>query len=326
MRIINICLLIIFLSANLSAGNLDAPGGPPTAGMKTLDNINKRITTGSNAGPHSLDPPGPPASTMVTLDQIFNAIPGIINTPANISDISTGKRVITRSNGQMMIITGIGFTATNSFTNTFLITNIIINTVTNSVTNTFLVTNTVTNSITNTIDTGTNIYLAMRTGSIIWSNTSGYDGFYRKGYTGGYTNADGSWNGATRFTDNLDQTVTDNVTGLMWTKVANQGTPASLGTGLGPALTAAAGCAVGGYGDWRLPNRRELGTLVDLNNWNPAIPTGHPFTSVNSTARYVVSTPYISNQNNIWFVWFLDGNINAASKFISFQYWFVRGG
>ena len=35
-----------------------------------------------------------------------------------------------------------------------------------------------------------------------------------------------------------------------------------------------------GYTDWRLPSVRELQGLVDSSRSNPALPVGHPFTSV----------------------------------------------
>lgn len=34
---------------------------------------------------------------------------------------------------------------------------------------------------------------------------------------------------------------------------------------------------------WRLPNVRELQSLIDYGEYNPALPTGHPFTGVASS-------------------------------------------
>ncbi len=89
-----------------------------------------------------------------------------------------------------------------------------------------------------------------------------------------------------RFTDNLDGTVTDNLTGLIWLKDANC-FGAKLWT---EALSDANGLASGSCGltdgsiagDWRLPNYKELFSLVDAENSDPALPSGHPFTNVQS--------------------------------------------
>ena len=37
---------------------------------------------------------------------------------------------------------------------------------------------------------------------------------------------------------------------------------------------------VSNAGDWMLPNRRELQSLVDVSNNNPSLPSGHPFYNV----------------------------------------------
>ena len=88
-----------------------------------------------------------------------------------------------------------------------------------------------------------------------------------------------------RFTDNLNGTVTDNLTGLIWMKNAD---------GFGgtktwaEALSAAdslksgdAGLTDGSKaGDWRLPNVRELRSLIDYGRSNPALPDNHPFDGV----------------------------------------------
>jgi hypothetical protein len=48
-------------------------------------------------------------------------------------------------------------------------------------------------------------------------------------------------------------------------------------------------------GDWRLPNVRELFSLIDLGQIGPALPPGHPFHEVQSDSvdhNYVSSTPW----------------------------------
>jgi hypothetical protein len=59
------------------------------------------------------------------------------------------------------------------------------------------------------------------------------------------------------YVNNLDGTITDLDTGLMWTQV-----PGAATTWTG-ALTWAENLTLAGYSDWRLPNIKELQTLVD---------------------------------------------------------------
>ena len=42
-------------------------------------------------------------------------------------------------------------------------------------------------------------------------------------------------------------------------------------------------------GDWRLPNVKELQSLIDFGQQNPSLPAGHPFTG-NLGAPYYSST------------------------------------
>ena len=62
-----------------------------------------------------------------------------------------------------------------------------------------------------------------------------------------------------RFHDNGDGTVTDEVTGLMWQKETNPR------TGPKDADTACRRMDLAGYHDWRLPNIKELNTLLNLD-------------------------------------------------------------
>ena len=68
-----------------------------------------------------------------------------------------------------------------------------------------------------------------------------------------------------QYTDNLDGTVTDNVTGLMWQQGYGRSSSQS------DAATVCDGVTAGGYRDWRLPAMIELVSIVDYSRATPSI-------------------------------------------------------
>jgi hypothetical protein len=100
---------------------------------------------------------------------------------------------------------------------------------------------------------------------------------------------------ARRFTDNQDGSVSDSLTGLVWLKDAGCLAPA-VWAGAINAVNQLANGACGlsdgsSAGQWRLPNLRELESLVDESASSPATPRGSPFTRV-SNGIYWTSTSY----------------------------------
>lgn len=98
-----------------------------------------------------------------------------------------------------------------------------------------------------------------------------------------------------RFTDNEDGTVRDNLTGLIWLKDANCfGLTSSFEFAVGRASQLSEGqCGLqddSEAGDWSLPNRKELLSLVYFGNHSPALPDNHPFTSVQSDYYWTSSS------------------------------------
>ena len=87
-----------------------------------------------------------------------------------------------------------------------------------------------------------------------------------------------------RFTDNEDGMVTDEMTGLIWTKNASCFGTAYWTTALVYCNGLADGiCNVtdgSAVEDWRMPNIRELHSLVNFGTTDPALPEGHPFMNV----------------------------------------------
>jgi len=130
-----------------------------------------------------------------------------------------------------------------------------------------------------------------------------------------------------RFTDHGIETVTDNLTGLMWTKNANL--PNGTRTWQG-ALDYVASLNTShylGYTDWRLPNRKELFSLIDYSRYNPPLPVDHPFASV-QTNYYWSSTTYVLTPDYACFVGMWSGGVYGHNKSLSSFHWVwpVRGG
>jgi len=125
-----------------------------------------------------------------------------------------------------------------------------------------------------------------------------------------------------RFTDNGD-VVTDNLTGLMWTKNANL---AGGTTNWQQALDYANNLTLAGYSDWRLPNRKELYSLQDFSRYDPALPAGHPFTNVQAYF-YWSSTTSAYPPDGAWVIHMYDGRVYDGNKsYYSYYVWPVRGG
>ncbi|MEW6660449.1 MAG: DUF1566 domain-containing protein [Thermodesulfobacteriota bacterium] len=132
-----------------------------------------------------------------------------------------------------------------------------------------------------------------------------------------------------RFTDNNNGTVTDNLTKLIWMKNANAFGERTWDTALSDANNLKSGdhgLTDGSQaGDWRLPNRRELLSLVDDGKISPALPAGHPFTSEQSDI-YWSSSSYLNGANGAWIVNFADGIVLPSLKTSAQYVWCVRGG
>lgn len=137
-----------------------------------------------------------------------------------------------------------------------------------------------------------------------------------------------------RFTNNGDGTITDELTGLDWTQNASSPGPASCSPGVTKHWQASLDhvqCLNAnnylGHADWRMPNKFELRSLVDYRNTNPALPTGHPFTSFNP-ATYWTSTTIVSSTNRgAWGVNFFDGvqsNTGIGKSTSNLWLWPVR--
>lgn len=92
--------------------------------------------------------------------------------------------------------------------------------------------------------------------------------------------------GSNDFVDNADGTVTDRATGLMWAQ-------ADSGSGMlwQAALDYAEGSSLAGYNDWRLPNAKELQSIVDYSR--------SPETTSSAAIDPIFASTQITNEGGI---------------------------
>jgi hypothetical protein len=167
----------------------------------------------------------------------------------------------------------------------------------------------------------------------------GQDGEYQKGV---------AWPNP-RFITSTAGIVTDTLTGLIWLKNANcraffSGDIWDQNNRLWSDALTAANSLASGYcglsdgssaGDWRLPNVRELQSLVHYGFYSPAVPNtmgtgqwseGDPFTGVQLN-YYWSSTTDTGNTSAAWTMYMSYGSVNDFGKTSSTHYvWPVRGG
>jgi pimeloyl-ACP methyl ester carboxylesterase len=134
-----------------------------------------------------------------------------------------------------------------------------------------------------------------------------------------------------RFTDNGNGTVTDHLTGLIWLKNANCAGYMTWNNALSFCNNLSSGSYGlsdgSGSGDWRLPNRKELLSLIDYSRYYPALPQGHPFTNVQSSGYWSATTNGAFDTNFAWIVNMGYGYVYYDGKAVSsFYVWPVRAG
>jgi len=149
-----------------------------------------------------------------------------------------------------------------------------------------------------------------------------------------------------RFVDNLDGTVTDMLTGLVWLRDAScpdlAGTDTEGRSDWVTALTAAQALADGSCsltdgsvaGDWRLPSRFEMESLLDHEYYNPALSNaagteqwveGDVFFDV-QLVDYWSSTSNAAYPDKAWRVPVGLGYIGHGGKYTNHYLWPVRNG
>ncbi len=136
---------------------------------------------------------------------------------------------------------------------------------------------------------------------------------------------------AARFIDNGDGTVTDKLTNLIWLKEASCFERMKWADALSTVSSLSAGCCCGladgsVAGDWRMPNIKELQSLVDYGQFSPAFPLVHPFTGVKA-GHYWSSTTMKGNPDRAFSLYLSFGVAGRNLKrFEDFLIWPVRDG
>ncbi|KJU87696.1 secreted protein containing DUF1566, partial [Candidatus Magnetobacterium bavaricum] len=133
-----------------------------------------------------------------------------------------------------------------------------------------------------------------------------------------------------RFTDNGDYTVTDNLTGLLWTKDAGTAATGSCKGGSKAwqealdYVTCLNGINHLGHSDWRLPNVNELESLANFGKNDRGIWLKSQGFNVVYSDYYWSSTSYASNTSNAWIIGMDSGYMSAPEKSFSIYVWPVR--
>lgn len=126
--------------------------------------------------------------------------------------------------------------------------------------------------------------------------------------------AGGAW-GQTRFSISADGAeVTDARTGLVWRRCsAGQVSDGSTCTGTAATYTHAQALAYAkSQSGWRLPNVKELTSIVDRERLDPSIdPVVFPGTSA---SLFWTSSPLASNPGLVWSVYFYGGYVFERNR------------
>jgi len=126
-----------------------------------------------------------------------------------------------------------------------------------------------------------------------------------------------------RFTDLGDGTVKDNLTGLEWIKDPHSLSGNSGGQNWPSAIDFCNGLVYADHSDWRLPNIKELESLMDCGQYSPALPSGHPFSGVQSV-YYWSGTSCLGNTSLKFCVYVPMGVVDSLDQSGQRYVWPVR--
>ena len=149
-------------------------------------------------------------------------------------------------------------------------------------------------------------------GNVVTDGSLKDDGYYQKGVTPSYAR------------DSSKESVTDNITGLMWQDDEAAATVKKVWADT--ETYCSNDVSTGGYDDWRLPARVELVDLANYGRYAPAIDTEFQNTA---TSNYWSSTASLfggSYSGNEWIVNFYTGGQNDDDEKSSHFIRCIRGG
>jgi hypothetical protein len=154
---------------------------------------------------------------------------------------------------------------------------------------------------------------------------------------------------ALNYVDNGDGTITDLNTGLMWEKKSNDGglhhkDDLYYWSGNGAQETicdwlddvnAEGGPGFANYSDWRIPNVKELKSIIDYEQYGPPVDAVFndcspgctiPSCSCTASSSYWSATSHANNPGVAWYVRFSDGHVFPTDEGLSLHVRAVRGG
>jgi hypothetical protein len=150
---------------------------------------------------------------------------------------------------------------------------------------------------------------------IVWGNMK--DAYYAMAVRG-----DPEPEAVERFVNHGNDTVTDKYTGLMWQK-----TPSEYGLNWEQALHYSENLSLGGFQDWRLPNIKELLSIVDFSRIRPAINTdffNHPSPDTTISERFFWSSTTTFVAKEAYGINFYNGDFSAKNKTYGNILFYVR--
>jgi hypothetical protein len=307
----------LFTVSTAAAGSLDAPAPPDSSGsaMHTLEHIYKILMTGDPdqiTMRHAFEEPkyGPDVSSgLPDLDEIYNATPKYHDNAATVDDVVPGKFFWgLGKNSEWGLLYG--------SPDSSRIESPVLKTGMTKLVDKYSDWNT---------DNSGNFY-----------NDDAY--WAAEGYGIDCSNENGARFEVHKKPDDQkdDGTVTDKKTGLMWTKNANY-FEASMTwydafTSVKNLNSLPIGCSSSGeiscYTDWRLPNIKEIQSLIDYGHTAPAMPENHEdaFDSVKNYYYWSSTTNLNNPYAHAWAVYMVTGVVNGQSKSNPCYVWPVRGG
>ena len=122
-----------------------------------------------------------------------------------------------------------------------------------------------------------------------------------------------------------DGTVYDRLTSLGWAKMDALPSNTLNWAGALDFIRSMNAASVYGHADWRLPNVRELESLIDLQRNTPALSDDHPLGQIPEGCWS--STTSVYEPRYAWVVYMQDGAVGVGyKKYADFHVWAVRSG